>query len=239
MTSIMKNNSCINLSCQIFTGLMTATNDKWRNRRRAITPTFHFTILNDFQKVFVKQAQILVEKLKKVADTDEMIDVQVPVSLATLDIICETAMGVSINSQSDSESEYVNAINLANKELHIRQRCPWLWPDFIYTKTTRGKRFSRVLDILHGFTAKIINEKIKERKEKQAQSIFSGGKTKAFMDLLLDLYEKGEIDVEGIREEVDTFMFEGHDTTAAGLSWTLYMLGLYPDVQKKLHKELF
>ena len=136
MTSIMKNNSCINLSCQIFTGLMTATNDKWRNRRRAITPTFHFTILNDFQKVFVKQAQILVEKLKKVADTDEMTDVQVPVSLAALDIICETAMGVSINAQSDSESEYVNAINSANTELQVRMRAPWYWPDFIYWNST-------------------------------------------------------------------------------------------------------
>lgn len=220
------------------TGLLTSTHGKWKNRRRVLTPTFHFTILNDFTRIFVKQAQILVKKLEKVVDTDKMVDVQVPVSLATLDIICETAMGVSINAQSDSESEYVNAINVANKELQVRQKYPWNWPDFIYKHTSRGKRFFKTIETLHAFTTNVINEKIAKRKEKDAESKFSGGKTKAFMDLLLDLYEKGDIDVEGIREEVDTFMFEGHDTTAAGLSWTLYLLGQHPDIQKQLHQEV-
>ena len=63
-------------------------------------------------------------------------------------------------------------------------------------------------------------------------------KRKVFLDMLLDLYDKGEIDVEGIREEVDTFMFEGHDTTATGLCWTLYELGKHPDIQDRLYEEI-
>ena len=217
------------------TGLLTSTHQKWKTRRRAITPSFHFTILNEFQNIFVKQAEVFVQKLKSYADNATHFDVQIPVSLATLDIICETAMGVTVNAQQNADSEYVNAINAGNKLLQERQKYPWLWPDMVYWNTASGKLFREKLNILHGFTTNVINNNIKERSQNQTSE---PRKAKAFMDMLLDLYEKGEIDIEGIREEVDTFMFEGHDTTAAGLSWTLYMLGLYPEIQRKLHEEI-
>ncbi|KAK1341777.1 hypothetical protein QTO34_016526 [Cnephaeus nilssonii] len=50
--------------------------------------------------------------------------------------------------------------------------------------------------------------------------------------------EGNKLSHEAIREEVDTFMFEGHDTTAAGINWALYLLGCYPEVQKKVDNEL-
>lgn len=33
-------------------------------------------------------------------------------------------------------------------------------------------------------------------------------------------------------------MFEGHDTTAAGITWTLYNLAQYPEYQEMCRKEV-
>ncbi|KAM7324918.1 hypothetical protein ACRRTK_015171 [Alexandromys fortis] len=43
---------------------------------------------------------------------------------------------------------------------------------------------------------------------------------------------------EDIRAEADTFMFEGHDTTASGLSWILYNLARHPEYQERCRQEV-
>lgn len=47
--------------------------------------------------------------------------------------------------------------------------------------------------------------------------------------------EEGQLTDEDIKDEVDVFMFEGHDTTSSGISWALYLLGLHPEAQYKVH----
>jgi cytochrome P450 len=58
------------------------------------------------------------------------------------------------------------------------------------------------------------------------------------LDLLLEMVEQGKMSLDDVQMEVDTFMFEGHDTTAAGMNWALHLIGCHPEVQEKLHKEL-
>ena len=41
-----------------------------------------------------------------------------------------------------------------------------------------------------------------------------------------------------IFDEVDTFMFEGHDTTASGLSWFLYNMARLPEIQQRCQEEV-
>ncbi|KAL0100495.1 hypothetical protein PUN28_019659 [Cardiocondyla obscurior] len=43
---------------------------------------------------------------------------------------------------------------------------------------------------------------------------------------------------EEVKEQVDTIMFEGHDTTAAASSFFLSVMGCHPDIQEKVIQEL-
>lgn len=61
----------------------------------------------------------------------------------------------------------------------------------------------------------------------------------AFLDLLLESSENGAlISDKEIKEQVDTIMFEGHDTTAAASSFFLSLMGIHQDIQEKVVQEL-
>ncbi|XP_064601467.1 cytochrome P450 4B1-like [Liolophura sinensis] len=61
-----------------------------------------------------------------------------------------------------------------------------------------------------------------------------------FLDILLTAEDEHGVGLstEDIRAEADTFLFEGHDTTASATSWTLYALAKYPDMQERVREEV-
>lgn len=58
------------------------------------------------------------------------------------------------------------------------------------------------------------------------------------LDTLLANEINGHIDASGVQEEVDTFMFEGHDTSAAGITFILLLLGTDQEVQERVYQEI-
>ncbi|KAI4503858.1 hypothetical protein M0802_001261 [Mischocyttarus mexicanus] len=64
-------------------------------------------------------------------------------------------------------------------------------------------------------------------------------KRSAFLEHLLEVAKTDTgLTEEEVKEEVDTIMFEGHDTTAAASSFILCILGVYQDVQDRVMEEL-
>lgn len=104
------------------TGLLIATGNKWFTRRKIITPTFHFKILQQFVEVFHQQNRIFIEKLKGRCD-GKYFDIYDVVTLMSLDIICETAMGYKLNAQINEENEYVKSVKELVKPLKSMLNC--------------------------------------------------------------------------------------------------------------------
>ncbi|XP_034043668.1 cytochrome P450 4V2-like [Thalassophryne amazonica] len=223
------------------TGLLTSTGRKWRQRRKMLTPTFHFSILTEFLEVMCEQAEILVEKLERLAGNGPF-NCCSHITLCALDIICETAMGKKVYAQSNSDSQYVQSVYKMSDIVSRRQRTPWFWPDFIYDWFGEGRDHDKTLKILHSFTKRVIQERAENMPYMESDSESDQGtrKRRAFLDMLLQTTDENgnNLSHQDIQEEVDTFMFRGHDTTAASMNWTLHLLGSHPEVQRKVHQEL-
>jgi len=224
------------------TGLLTSTGNKWHTRRKMLTPAFHFRILEDFLEVMNFHSAKLCNIFETLSNGKEF-DVFPLVTHCALDIICETAMGKSINAQEDSDSEYVRAIYEASDIVFRRQRSPWLWDDRLFVLTPGGFKWRNILSTLHGFTNKVIAEKKQEYKTKKKATSINDDvglkKRLAFLDLLIEASDDGDVlSDEDIREEVDTFMFEGHDTTATSMSFFLFLMATHPEIQRKCQEEL-
>jgi cytochrome P450 family 4 len=109
-----------------------------------------------------------------------------------------------------------------------------------------SRKEKKLLKVLHGFTDKVIAMR-KEELSKQilgesaANELNNFGEKKkmALLDILLQVKIDGEkLTDSDVREEVDTFMFGGHDTTTSGTSFILYNIAKYPEVQSEVYKEI-
>ncbi|CAB3404627.1 unnamed protein product [Caenorhabditis bovis] len=241
--AILESNVVINKSreYEIFlpwlgTGLLLAGGSKWRQRRKMLTPSFHFQVLNDFQAIFDYQSKILVDQLNKKVKETSTFDIFPFIKRCALDIICETAMGSTVNAQTYHSHPYVKAVSNMNILSYKYQRMPWLWIKPIKYLSGFAKQYEKNLATVTNFTKEVIESKTKEFEE--AGNSWGNKDKKAFLDMLIELKEEGGLTYEDIREEVDTFMFEGHDTTSAGIGWTLWCLANNPENQKKAQQEL-
>ncbi|KAJ8725140.1 hypothetical protein PYW07_016098 [Mythimna separata] len=264
-------------------GLLISTGDKWRSHRKMIAPTFHINILKSFVSVFNQNSKNVVEKMRP--EIGKEFDVHDYMSGVTVDILLETAMGITRKTQDESGFDYAMAVMKMCDIIHQRHYKLWLRFDAIFNLTPYLKQQQKLLDIIHGLTNKVIKNKKEtylENKSKGvipptlaeltrtpddsdnvlanndktlAEDVFKGyrddldfndendiGEKKrlAFLDLMIESAQNGTNNISDheIKEEVDTIMFEGHDTTAAGSSFVLCLLGVHKEIQERVYNEL-
>ncbi|XP_026482628.1 cytochrome P450 4C1-like [Ctenocephalides felis] len=154
-------------------GLFTAPVSKWRSSRKLLSPAFNMKVLEGFVPVFQQQNRILVEKLRDVADKELAVDMFGYVSAATLDVICETAMGTRLHAQNDD-----TYTKLAQRTLKIeseRMYNIFYYPDFIFYKSLAGKEFMKGIRYFRDLTDKVIKRKRLELNEKEKSTSFAAG----------------------------------------------------------------
>ncbi|XP_049530224.1 cytochrome P450 4d1-like [Anopheles darlingi] len=225
-------------------GLLTSAGRKWHTHRKVITPTFHFKILEQFVEIFDRQSTTFVQMLRPFADSGKSFDIFPQVTLCALDVICESAMGTKVDAQLHSTSTYVLAVKEITNLIQLRFYDFLIRYNFFFRLSSNSRKQKKVLETLHNYTDSVIRDRRKQLAitggSDEPNDYDLGIKRKmAFLDMLLQSTVDGRplTDLE-IREEVDTFMFEGHDTTTSAISFLLQSLAKNPDIQQKVFDEV-
>eukprot|EP00117_Sycon_ciliatum_P034824 scpid51157/ scgid2474/ Cytochrome P450 4F12; CYPIVF12 len=227
-------------------GLLVSNGQKWARDRRLLTHCFHFDILRDYVEVYTDACGIMLQKWSESCARGESVDVTVSCTMLTLDVILRCAMGFESDCQMEDgkssggntlASRYAKAVVYIANAILQRQSNLLHHSDFLFSLTSEGRKLTQELKVSKEMSQHLIQERKAALQE-------SGGKSAAecrdFLDVLLTVEDEdgNGLTDEEVREQVDTFLFRGHDTTASALQWALYHLAQHPEFQEKCRSEV-
>uniref|UniRef100_A0A8D1HPI3 Uncharacterized protein n=1 Tax=Sus scrofa TaxID=9823 RepID=A0A8D1HPI3_PIG len=222
-------------------GLLLLNGQTWFQRRRMLTPAFHYDILKPYVGLMAKSVQVMLDKWEQLVAQDPRLEIVGPVSLMTLDTIMKCAFSHQGSVQTDGDSHsYIQAIWDLKNLIFSRLRSAFLQNDIIYRLSPEGRQCQRACQKVHQHTDRVIQlRKTHLQKEGEMENV----KKKRHLDfldiLLFARMENGNsLSDTDVRAEVDTFMAAGHDSTASGISWVLYALASNPEHQQRCREEI-
>lgn len=187
----------------------------------------------------------LLEKWSDLSANNEIISIEIlkESSLMTMDIMLRCLMSASCHTQNEKSEQqaYVSSVYRLGETIMASLRS--INPFYLSKITKAGKEYHKACEIVHNYSS----HHIQKRKQEIENNVAGNNEVKRrkrkyldFLDTLLQARDAfgGKLTDEEIQAEVDTFMFEGHDTTASGIAWCLYLLGKNKEHQKKCVEEI-
>uniref|UniRef100_A0A8C4YLH7 Cytochrome P450 n=1 Tax=Gopherus evgoodei TaxID=1825980 RepID=A0A8C4YLH7_9SAUR len=224
-------------------GLLVLHGPKWYQHRKLLTPGFHYDVLKPYVLLIADSTKVMLDKWEQLIAQEKSVELFEHVSLMTLDSIMKCAFSYQSNCQTDRsvpDNSYIQAVFDLSYLVHHRLRIFPYHSDLIYWLSPHGFQFKKACQLAHHHTDKVIQERKESLKDEQEREKVQKKRHLDFLDILLHAKDENGAGLsdEDLRAEVDTFMFEGHDTTASGISWLLYCMALHPEHQQRCREEI-
>lgn len=216
------------LSPGLGTGLVTAEGDAWRLQRRSLAPLFSPRQVAEFAPAMQRVAAATVERLRRRRD-GAVADVGEITSRMALEVLEQTLFSQGLGRET---SEFQRAVTDYFDSFGRLDPLDLLGaPDFVpRLGRIRGRPALR-------FFESVVNGIVDRRR----RLLDAGGEApRDVLTLLLNARDpetgRGLPDAD-IRANIVTFIFAGHETTANGLTWALYLLSQAPDWRARAEGE--
>ncbi|KAF7078545.1 hypothetical protein CFC21_082960 [Triticum aestivum] len=229
-------------------GLIPADLDTWKQRRKVITPGFHALFIEAMVRVFNKCSERTILKLEALiekgdhGDKSTIVNLEEEFSNLALDII---GLGVfnfdfdSVNKESPVikavygtlfEAEHRSTFYIPYWNLPLTQ---WIVP--------RQRKFHSDLKVINDCLDDLIKNAKETRQEADVEKLqqrdYSSLKDASLLRFLVDM-RGADVDDRQLRDDLMTMLIAGHETTAAVLTWSIFLLAQNPTKMRKAQAEI-
>ncbi|XP_023076978.1 cytochrome P450 4B1 isoform X3 [Piliocolobus tephrosceles] len=182
----------------------------------------------------------MLDKWEEKAQEGKSFDIFCDVGHMALDTLMKCIFGRGDTGLGHRDSSYYLAVSDLTLLTQQRLVSFYYHNDFIYWLTPHGRRFLRACQVAHDHTDQVIRERKAALQDEKVRKKTQNRRHLDFLDILLGVQDEDDSKLSDadLRAEVDTFMFEGHDTTTSGISWFLYCMALYPEHQHRCREEV-
>jgi cytochrome P450 len=201
-------------------GVFMAEGDDWRRQRKLVQPAFHATRIRDYTEIMATSTQEMVNGWQP----GQTVILDEALTQLTLNIIAKTMFDVDL-------ADDVARIGWWMKEIltvgEAQLKMPMLPPSWLPTPGNR--RQQSALRAVKSHLRQII-----------AQRAATGEDRGDLLSMLLNARdEEGDpMPEDQLLDECVTLFVAGHETTAAALTWTWFLLAQHPPVIARLRAEV-
>lgn len=230
-------------------GLIPADLDTWKQRRRVIAPGFHALYLEAMVKIFTDCSERTVLKFDKLLEAEDFhggktieLDLEAEFSSLALDIIGLGVFNYDFGSVT-KESPVIKAVygTLFEAEHRSTFYIPYWKIPLSRWIVPRQRKFRKDLKIINDCLDRLIRNAKETREETDVEKLqqrdYSNLKDASLLRFFVDM-RGADVDDRQLRDDLMTMLIAGHETTAAVLTWAVFLLAQNPSKMKKAQAEI-
>ncbi len=212
--------------------IFTTNGEIWKKQRELLKPSFEMTRISKVFNLMSGAAADMMKRFEKYPDK-AIIEVDEAMTFVTADVIFRTIMSSKLDEEKGKK--ILNAfVTFQEQSVHTAMRRMFFFPkwlSYILGDRKRAKAGNTIRNVLKGI--------IKPRYDAVSNGNLGDCEDiLASLLLVVDAQTNERFSFEEILDQVAMLFLAGHETTASSLTWTLYLLSLYPDEQEKAYEEL-
>ncbi|EAI6907579.1 cytochrome P450 [Campylobacter coli] len=212
--------------------IFTTNGEVWKKQRELLRPSFEMTRISKVFNLMSEAVEDMMRRFEKYPN-GSIIEVDEAMTFITADVIFRTIMSSKLDEEQGKK--ILDAfVTFQEQSVHTAMRRMFRFPKWLSYVLGDRKR-AKAGDVIR----QVLSDIIKPRYD-----AVSSGKAQSFEDILgslllvVDAQTNQRFSFEEILDQVAMLFLAGHETTASSLTWTLYLLSLYPDEQEKAYKEI-